>query len=418
MTNNGGVSVVIFIVFGLLALAVVMAVGFAVSARLRDAMAEKTGNVPIASMIDAWWHRLFRAHRERQESEQEAPDDLDDETAALLSMLPLCPIVVDQSDDVVRCGPEAYRFGIVRDDAIADRRVREAVDEIRRSGGKTTFDMTVSAQEPVPAGASGERRVARESWLKVTVGRVGEAFVVVLLNDVSDLVRFARTRESFIVNVSEQLLKPTVALGRVAKDLESASSDPDRVVEDAGQVRSMSRRMNRMVSDLMLLIRAQEPVVASSANRLSLMGQARDVVDRMTPIAKAQHVRLALTGDGSLTVNGDGDQIRAAITKLVENAIAYSDEKGTVSVVVGTTSDGERAVIRVVDQGCGIPKGEQERIFERFYRGRKQNERTQDGIGLGLAVVKHVALTHHGSASVWSMPGAGSTFSFTLPLAQ
>ena len=260
--------------------------------------------------------------------------------------------------------------------------------------------------------------MSRTNWLKVTVGRVGDSFVVVLLDDVSDMVRFARTRDSFIVNVSEQMLRPTLALDRVARDIRDHADDAGRVRDDADEVRTMGRRMNRMVSDLMLLIRAQEPVVASSANRLSLLGQARDVVAALAPMAKAQGVRLSVTGQGDLTVNGDGDQIRAAVGKLVENAIAYSDPKGTVSVVVGPSRDGEHAVIRVVDQGCGIPKDEQDRVFERFYRGRTQNERTRDGIGLGLAVVKHVALTHHGSASVWSMPGAGSTFSLTLPLAS
>ena len=82
------------------------------------------------------------------------------------------------------------------------------------------------------------------------------------------------------------------------------------------------------------------------------------------------------------------------------------------------SKDGEQAVIRVIDQGVGIAKKDQARIFERFYRGSSQSERTADGVGLGLAIVKHVALTHHGDVSVWSAPGQGSTFSLTLPLAQ
>lgn len=415
MTNNMGVSVGIMVVFGLIALAVAVVVGFALATALHDRMVSRTGNVPLLSMLDARWHRFARSHRHVADEEA---DDLNDETAALLSMLPICPIVVDAHDEVVRCGPEAYRFGVVRDDAIVEPRVLEEVDHIRESGGKASFDLTTTTSGPVPAGERDERQVSRTNWLKVTVGRVGDSFVVVLLNDVSDMVRFARTRDSFIVNVSEQMLRPTLALDRVARDIREHADDAGRVRGDADEVRTMGRRMNRMVSDLMLLIRAQEPVVASSANRLSLLGQARDVVAALAPMAKAQGVRLSVTGQGDLTVNGDGDQIRAAVGKLVENAIAYSNPKGTVSVVVGPSRDGEHAVIRVVDQGCGIPKDEQDRVFERFYRGRTQNERTRDGIGLGLAVVKHVALTHHGSASVWSMPGAGSTFSLTLPLAS
>ena len=89
-----------------------------------------------------------------------------------------------------------------------------------------------------------------------------------------------------------------------------------------------------------------------------------------------------------------------------------------VSVSASKDKDGDRAVIRVIDQGAGIAKKDQARIFERFYRGVEQSNRTADGVGLGLAIVKHVALTHHGSASVWSAPGQGSTFTLELPVAR
>ena len=87
-----------------------------------------------------------------------------------------------------------------------------------------------------------------------------------------------------------------------------------------------------------------------------------------------------------------------------------------VSVSASKDKDGDRAVIRVIDQGTGIAKKDQARIFERFYRGVEQSNRTADGVGLGLAIVKHVALTHHGDVTVWSAPGQGSTFSLTLPV--
>ena len=418
MTNNSGVSAVIFLVFGMIGLAVVVSIAFAVWGIVHDKLAKKTGNVPLVSMADAWWHRFRKAHGMTTQHEELPIDDLDDDTAALLSMLPLCPIVVDVDDSVVRCGPEAYRFGLVRDDEIVNSQVLETVRSIRKTGGKTSLDITTSTSSVVPAGVDDEQSVSRVNWLKVTVGRLGEQFVVVLLDDVTDMVTFARTRDAFIENVSEQLMKPTGELSALARDLRENAHNADRVVEDAEAVRGMGRRMSRMVSDLLLLIRAQEPIVASSANRLSLLSQARSVVERFMPVAKQQNVRLSVSGDRELTVNGDGDQIRAAIAKLVENAIAYSNDGGSVSVAVTASSDGEHAVVRVIDQGCGIAKSEQEHIFERFYRGREQNERTCDGIGLGLAIVKHVALSHHGSASVWSSPKSGSTFSLSLPAAH
>lgn len=129
-------------------------------------------------------------------------------------------------------------------------------------------------------------------------------------------------------------------------------------------------------------------------------------------------VRVHVEGDRSLTINGDVSQIRTALTKLLENAVQYSPRGGYVGVSAEPGDSGEDVLIRVLDQGKGIPKEEQSRIFERFYRGSDQSGRSVDGVGLGLAIVKHVALTHHGAASVWSVPGHGSTFTLTLPRAR
>ena len=157
-----------------------------------------------------------------------------------------------------------------------------------------------------------------------------------------------------------------------------------------------------------------EPLGATGMIQLA----ARFTVARLEPQAAAAGVQLNIKGDDDLVINGEADQIDSAVTKLIENAIGYSKENGVVSVSASKDKDGDRAVIRVIDQGTGIAKKDQARIFERFYRGVEQSNRTADGVGLGLAIVKHVALTHHGDVTVWSAPGQGSTFSLTLPLAQ
>ena len=288
-------------------------------------------------------------------------DDLSDDTATLLSMLPGASVVVDEHDEVVRCNPAAYRLGVVSDDAIAQQHVLDAIHEARKSGGKRQFDLTTDTPERYVADQNKGDHVATQSvhrpnWLKVTA--------------------------------------------------------------DARQVRSSCSKLNHMVSDLLLLIRAQEPITPSSANRLNVMEQLRATAARLEPQAAEAGVQLNIKGDDDLVINGEADQIDSAVTKLIENAIGYSKENGVVSVSASKDKDGDRAVIRVIDQGTGIAKKDQARIFERFYRGVEQSNRTADGVGLGLAIVKHVALTHHGDVTVWSAPGQGSTFSLTLPLAQ
>lgn len=353
--------------------------------------------------------------------DDEDADDLSDDTATLLSILPVTSIVVDRHDEVVRSSPSAYRLGLVSDDAIVNTRVLEEVRAIRTKGGKSSFDITTQTPERFVQDAkpSDDAQLAtRTNWLNITVGGIGEHFVVVLVNDESDTVRFAETRDAFIANVSEQLLEPTKALDSLADSLESNALDGEVIARDAKQVRSSSNKLHHMVDDLLLLIKAQEPVTPSDANLLNVMECLHACEAKVQAEAQQLGVTLVVKGDDTLTVNGDADQIDSALVKLAENAIRYSKSGGTVSMTAAKSQDGSGVVIRVVDQGAGIAKADQTHIFERFYRGAAQNDRTQDGVGLGLAIVKHVALTHHGEVSVWSAPGQGSTFTLALPLAK
>lgn len=393
-------------------------------------------NESMLESLSTWWRSL--PHRD-DNTRNTDEDMLDDSTNALLSMLPLASIVVDDADEVVRAHPSAYTLGVVRDDAIVEESVLRAVREVRREGGKKQFDLTTTtahvAQSAPRAGKPTTREAARQAligqrkdepaasvsrpnWLKVIVGRLNEKFVVVLISDVSETIRFSQVRDSFITNVSEQLLKPTQSLERLADTLERDGANQDGVRENAAQLRRSCTHLEHMVSDLLLLIKAQEPILPTSDNRINVMAQLEAVAASHKEEAARRGITIDVSGDESLETNGEAEQIQTALAKLVENAIIYSPDGASVNMTAKPDEDGERVVIRVFDRGIGIADKEQGRVFERFYRGGNQNGHSQDGIGLGLAIVKHIALTHHGSASVWSSPGQGSTFTLTLPLAR
>ena len=187
---------------------------------------------------------------------------------------------------------------MVSDDAIAQQHVLDAIHEARKSGGKRQFDLTTDTPERYVADQNKGDHVATQSvhrpnWLKVTVGRINEQFVIVLITDVSDVIRFAQVRDSFITNVSEQLLGPTEALAKARRiRVESGNLDEQQVAADARQVRSSCSKLNHMVSDLLLLIRAQEPITPSSANRLNVMEQLRATAARLEPQAAEAGVQL------------------------------------------------------------------------------------------------------------------------------
>lgn len=403
--------------------------GSAQSSRDRHRGTVATAVTTVVERFGTWVRGLIRKHEHDVET-----GDLNDDATALLAMLPEATVVVNRGNEVIRANPDAYMLGIVDDESIIDATVRDMVLEVRRTGGCRRFDLTThtperiasidtiarmpeETQSDLQSGSVQVRGVARPNWLKVTVGKVGD-FVVVLIDDVSESIRFAQVRDSFISNVSEQLLKPSQALEQLAETLADDVMEPEQVSWYAQQVRSSCERLNHMVADLMLLIEAQEPISPSSANRLNMMEQVRLACERLRSDSERYGVAIAVSGDETLTVNGNGSQITAAVSKLVQNALVYSPAGGTVNVAVSRSDDGAHAVVEVVDQGVGIAKNEQARIFERFYRGSNQTMRSRGGIGLGLAIVKHVALTHHGNVTVWSAPGSGSTFTFSLPIAQ
>lgn len=393
-------------------------------------------NETMVESLGSWWRSL--THR-NDDDEHDADDDtLDDATNALLSMLPLASVVVDEHDEVIRAHPSAYALGVVRDDAIAEETVLRAVHEVRSCGGNKQFDLTTTTQYVAPqvpkAGKPTTREIARQAligqsnpntsgatvsrpnWLKIIVGKLNENLMVVLISDVSESVRFSQVRDSFITNVSEQLLEPTQSLEQLADIVERGGASQQDVERNATQLRQSCSRLEHMISDLLLLIKAQEPILPTADNRINVMEQVQAVVQAHLDMAVQRGITIETGGDESLCINGEADQIQAALAKLIENAITYSKDGSTVNVVAKANEKHTEAVISVLDRGNGIAIGEQNRIFERFYRGSNQNEHSGDGIGLGLAIVKHVALTHHGSASVWSSPGQGSTFALVLPL--
>ena len=387
-----------------------------------------------------------------KDGEQTGGEALEGSTQALLALIPAATVVIDGDDEVVRSSPDAYRLGIVSNDEIADPKIIEAIAQVRRSGGRRSFNLITrtptefaldtaaespesddwdleDADDPGDATHVQAQAVSRRNWLKVTLGRIDESLVVVLVDDVSDSVRFVRTRDAFMTNVSEQMLKPVQALEELAAQLKTTSDldgdDPDllrshlrSVSKDASSVQRYSAYLGHVLKDLLLLIRAQERIKPNRENVLDVSEQIGAVAQDEQDRADQAHVTLRWRCDQPLTIHGDGQQIRVALAKLVENAISYSSSGSTVSLVAQASNDGHYAKIRVVDHGRGISKADQDRIFERFYRADNQNEETAVGIGLGLAIVKHVALTHHGSVTVWSAPGEGSTFTLMLPLAQ
>jgi two-component system sensor histidine kinase SenX3 len=131
--------------------------------------------------------------------------------------------------------------------------------------------------------------------------------------------------------------------------------------------------------------------------------------------AETKGIEVTTGGEPGVLVRGDARQLSMALGNLIDNAVRYSPEGTSVGVTVRTA--GPIAELVVTDQGIGIAEPDLARIFERFYRVDPARSRATGGTGLGLSLVKHVASSHGGEVTVWSRPGAGSTFTLRLPAA-
>ncbi len=238
--------------------------------------------------------------------------------------------------------------------------------------------------------------------------------IVVLLSDESEAERVHEVRRDFVANISHELKTPIGALSLLSEAVLSASDEPESVIKFATRMQLEAKRLTDLVQEIINLSRLQDSDPLLAANENSVADLINEAIDLVKTTSESKGISVTTTKLPDVVVLGDGEQLIMAIHNLLENAINYSPENTKVSVS-STISDGIVEII-VADQGIGIPEGEQDRIFERFYRVDPARSRETGGTGLGLSIVKHVASKHGGEVKVWSSPNVGSSFALRLPI--
>jgi two-component system, OmpR family, sensor histidine kinase SenX3 len=236
---------------------------------------------------------------------------------------------------------------------------------------------------------------------------------VVVIDDITERRRLEAVRRDFVANISHELKTPVGAIALLAETL-VGEDDPDVTARLAGRMLTEAHRVGRTIDDLLELssIEAEESPQRELVPVADILAGA---VDRMRPAADQKHIALEVAEPPPhLTVHGDSRQLVSAVFNLLENAVKYSDEDS--SVQVRAAGDDGWVAIDVQDHGIGIPPGDLERVFERFYRVDQARSRQTGGTGLGLAIVRHVVTNHHGEVLVESVEGGGTTFTLRLPV--
>jgi signal transduction histidine kinase len=223
--------------------------------------------------------------------------------------------------------------------------------------------------------------------------------------------RIIAQQRDFLADTSHELRNP-LSIIRGNLDFVRRVSTNQASLEAVHEAELEAVRMSRLVDDLLVLAQADRGEFLAF-QRISLATLLGAMSEQLRAVAGDRPLDLVIQPE--VWVDADPDRLRQVVWNLVENALRYTPEDGPVRIIL--RAEGPDAILAVEDSGSGVPRGHEERIFERFYRADPSRTRRTGGAGLGLAIVKHVAESHGGRAELRNRPGKGATFMVILPLA-
>jgi len=217
----------------------------------------------------------------------------------------------------------------------------------------------------------------------------------------------------FSADASHELRTPlTIMRGELETAVQNAKIDAG-VRETLGTVLEETVRLSKIVDQLLTMSRLDAGEAFLEVTRFDFSELVRTTVEYMRLLADEKKLVLKVEAGAEVQVEGDQSRLQQVIVNLLDNAIKYTPEGGSISVSVRGEPD--KAVLAITDTGIGISQEGQAHIFERFYRTDKARSRELGGTGLGLSIVKSIGVAHGGRVSVQSAEGRGSTFRFEIP---
>lgn len=266
---------------------------------------------------------------------------------------------------------------------------------------------------------AGHRAMVRQAVLGGRTLRIwatpveGGGGAAVAIEDVSELQRLGRARRDFVANISHELRTPLANIDLAAQTLRANPADPALTRRMLDQIQAQVQLLSQLSREMMELAQIESGQVLLRLVPTEVASVVRSSVSHLLPQAAIKGQHLSVWVPDGLMALIDEEQIGRVIGNLVHNAVKFAPEGGIISI--SAQAMGEDVQVCVSDTGPGIPKNEQARIFERFYKADRA--RSKGGTGLGLAIARHIVEGHGGRIWVQSTPGHGATFCFTVPKA-
>lgn len=329
---------------------------------------------------------------------------LSDSAAELLEVLAPAGMVLNPSNVIVRVTGGALATGLVDGRVLSHKKLNDLVTAAR----ETDEIQVLEAELPT-------RLKGAKLYISARAKSIGDGNVLLIVDDRTESFRLDQMRKDFMANISHELKTPIGAVGLLAEAMANSLEQPDVLAKLVKNIGKETKRLSALVKDIIQLSRIQSSANVTNTEVVNLIDVVKDAIDRNSWRSEKSNIDVEFNSVKDLVqVYGDAEMLTVAVKNLVENAIIYSNKGDVVNVVVETKDD--VAKILVKDSGIGIPKEEQARVFERFYRVDQSRSRETGGTGLGLSIVKHAAISHLGDVQLFSKPGVGSTFTLRLPM--
>jgi signal transduction histidine kinase len=219
-------------------------------------------------------------------------------------------------------------------------------------------------------------------------------------------------RLDFFANVSHELRTPITVLRAYTESLiDGVVTDKKQIDQYYDRMLVECKSMERLVGDLMLLSKMQNPDFAIDAEPVNLVQVFDDIIRSADKIAEKKNIKIKMVKDQPVIMMlGDYDRLRQMFMIILDNAIKFSNEDKSVYI---NLSKSDKIKVSIKDEGIGMDADDLEKIFEKFYKSNLSQNAS--GTGLGLSIAKQIAMKHGGNIEVESSPGVGSTFTFTFP---
>jgi len=322
-------------------------------------------------------------------------------------------VIVGEDTRILSSNRAAYDAFGRKNGALDGKRLSEAVRDLKlhEAFRKAIFDNVSSDIELEIPGVEKRRYDAHVAPIEIdgTKGAIGVFY------DITQIERLERVRQEFLSNISHELRTPLTSILAFVETLEDgAIRDEDNNQRFLGVIRKNAERMHHLINDILELSSIESGKITLNIKNVNLAVLVEEVFTNLSGKAAERRIKLVNEVSADARVSADTVRFEQMLTNLIDNALKFNREAG--SVVVKHARTETKDIISVSDTGEGISGEHTERIFERFYRADRARSREIGGTGLGLAIVKHLARLHEGEVSVISVVGSGATFSLELPV--